>query len=785
MALHYAPGVYVEHPRPQEGLAAVRMDVAGFVGIAERGPVDKAVALDGWPAFLDIFGNFLPNAYLAYSVRAFFENGGRRCHVVRVAASEVHTALDLDPTVIQPADNSSSFVLSTASISPGALVVADQTVTTTAAGVQPTDRGSTIVADIGGFAAHRLVVIRQPGKKPCFAQPVFINAGGNEIRWREPLDALIDIAQPFTLFSSHRCSRLVQSVSADQIVWKAALDPAFDQTKAIDFAAGAGASNGTIYDEDALPLISIEAFNPGQWGNSLSVSVRHSRGLEARSRLCLEPDKPRWLSVEAITGFAKGSIVEIVQVGAPLVRRRIAAVDVKTRRLFWDTDLAAPFDLAAAANGTNPIRVRRYVTSLSVRLKGKLAETFGDLDLPTLADPDASLVNEQSKLIRISRLGGSDYAQPDPTLPLQSNGLCTLSGGRDGIAMLSPDAIVGDLSLETRRGVRVFETVDEPATLAVPDFMIEPMPALMTAPPPKEEPDPCCLCPALPTPPVPPPPMVEATPDFSLDDVLAMQSTLLAHCETRGDRIALIDVPRWRDRPDPYDVDATMAWRQRFDSSYAALYFPWIELTDPLTLPNGKPREVPPSGHAAGCIARTDSVRGTQAAPANMPLQWLSSLPHSIDAAAQEGLNPAGINCIRSFLGRGIRIYGARTLSSDPQWRFLNVRRLIIRLKRALNRGMQWAVFEPQNNIFYDAVFAQVEGFLETEWDERRLSGRTADEAFYVRQIVDRAAYDRGEFILEIGVAPVIPAEFVVLRLSRTEDRLEIVEDTEEQGEDA
>jgi phage tail sheath protein FI len=96
---------------------------------------------------------------------------------------------------------------------------------------------------------------------------------------------------------------------------------------------------------------------------------------------------------------------------------------------------------------------------------------------------------------------------------------------------------------------------------------------------------------------------------------------------------------------------------------------------------------------------------------------------------------------------------------------------------------MQWAVFEPQNNTFYDAVFAQVEGFLETEWDERRLSGRTADEAFYVRQIADQAAYDRGEFVLEIGVAPVIPAEFVVLRLSRTEDRLEIVEDTAKEGE--
>src|SRR3954470_18878550 len=106
MALHYAPGVYVETPRPQDGLTGVRMDVPGFIGIAEKGPVDSVVALDGWPAFLDIFGDFQPNAFLAYSVRSFFENGGRRCHVVRVAADEVSTGLDLG--VAQPADGSSS-----------------------------------------------------------------------------------------------------------------------------------------------------------------------------------------------------------------------------------------------------------------------------------------------------------------------------------------------------------------------------------------------------------------------------------------------------------------------------------------------------------------------------------------------------------------------------------------------------------------------------------------------------------------------------------------------------
>jgi hypothetical protein len=778
MVIHYAPGVYVEQPRPRDVVAGVRMDVAGFVGIAEKGPVDEAVELDGWPAYLDIFGNFLPNAFLAYAVRAFFENGGRRCHVVRVAADESRTKLD--PMAAQPADGSSSFVLSAEGIVKGSLVVIDQTLVTVTSGVQPVDRRSSLVGDTGGFTQGCLVAVTQPGKPIGFATPVVVDSVIKEIRWREPLDPAFDLTLPVTFSTSHRCCRLVQSVAGDELVWSSPLDAAFDPKKAMTFAAGAGASDGTIFDEDGNPLLSVKASSPGQWGDALAVSVRHVRGAETSSRLRPAADLPGVLSVERVVGFASGAIVEILQDGASTVRRRIVSVDVRERRLVWDADLPTPaFDLAAAANGTKPIRVRRHTMALSVRLKGRLTETFSDLDLPTLADPQLSPVNHFSKLIRVARVAGPAYALPDPLLPLLRNGVCSLSGGRDGIAMLTPERIVGDPSEEKRHGIRVFEIVDKPAALAIPDAMIEPMQALAYAPLPEQAPDPCSLCPA--PPPVaelPPPPVVEATPDFSPDDIVFMQSGLVSHCEARGDRIALLDVPRFRDRPDAYDLDALMAWRQRFDTSYAALYFPWIELTDPLTLPSGKPRAVPPCGHAAGCFAWTDFARGTQAAPANVALQWAAALPRSVDSAQQEGLNPAGINCIRTFSGRGIRIYGARTLSSDPQWRFVNVRRLIIRLKRSLYRGLQWAVLEPNNQIFVDAVFAQVEGFLETEWDERRLAGRTADEAFYVRQIVTEGSYDRGEFILEIGVAPVIPAEFVVLRLSRTEDRLEIAEDT-------
>jgi hypothetical protein len=202
-------------------------------------------------------------------------------------------------------------------------------------------------------------------------------------------------------------------------------------------------------------------------------------------------------------------------------------------------------------------------------------------------------------------------------------------------------------------------------------------------------------------------------------------------------------------------------------------------LTDPLSGPQSLTRTVPPSGHAAGVFAATDLGPGTQSAPANVALAWTAALPRAVTSGEQEGLSPAGINCIRGFSGRGIRVWGARTLSSLADWQLLNVRRLMIRLKRVLSRSMQWAVFEPNNRDLVATVFALVEGFLETEWNERRLAGTSPEEAFYVRQIQSADIYDNGQFILEIGVAPVLPAEFVVLRLSRNEDRLEIAELTD------
>jgi len=190
-------------------------------------------------------------------------------------------------------------------------------------------------------------------------------------------------------------------------------------------------------------------------------------------------------------------------------------------------------------------------------------------------------------------------------------------------------------------------------------------------------------------------------------------------------------------------------------------------------------RDIPPSGHATGTCAHVDLETGVHRAPANVELSWIQDVAVDVDAGTQGILNPMGINCIRSFRRRGLRIYGARTVSSDPQWIFVNVRRLMMMIEKTLDRSLQWAVFEPNNYILRQNVAGAISSFLEAVYEAGALAGASDAEAFYVKCDAGNnppELGDLGEFLAEVGVAPAVPAEFVVFRVGRTQDRLEITE---------
>lgn len=190
-------------------------------------------------------------------------------------------------------------------------------------------------------------------------------------------------------------------------------------------------------------------------------------------------------------------------------------------------------------------------------------------------------------------------------------------------------------------------------------------------------------------------------------------------------------------------------------------------------------RRIPPSGHAAGICAQMDTTVGVHRAPANIELQWAQDVTTQVTAEMQGFLNPIGVNCIRAFSGRGLRIYGARTLSSETSWRFLNVRRLMCMIEHALEIALQWAVFEPNNFYLWHKMRLSAITFLNALWEKGALTGNTAAEAFFVNcdQLTNPVTVtSNGWMVAEIGVAPTQPAEFVVFRIGRTENTLEVQE---------
>lgn len=247
--------------------------------------------------------------------------------------------------------------------------------------------------------------------------------------------------------------------------------------------------------------------------------------------------------------------------------------------------------------------------------------------------------------------------------------------------------------------------------------------------------------------------------------VNGLSQALVQHCENLKDRFAVLQTEQGV-MPDALAGDG-LPTSAVSDRGYAALYYPWIKVLDPST---NAETLVPPGGHVAGVYARTDNERGVHKAPANEQLRGVQELEHEIRKEDQDGLNPQGINCIRVFRGRGIRVWGARTTSPNVLWRYVNVRRLFIFLEESIDEGTQWAVFEPNDEPLWARIRQSVSNFLTLQWRDGALQGTTPEEAFYVkcdRTTMTQDDIDQGRLICEIGVAPVKPAEFVVFRITQ------------------
>ena len=357
-----------------------------------------------------------------------------------------------------------------------------------------------------------------------------------------------------------------------------------------------------------------------------------------------------------------------------------------------------------------------------VRKGGKVEEEFDNVTAKKGKLNVVTVVNAKSKLIKIEEIGKAG------ALDVPAKASVSLAGGGSPTpARLTPDDYVGDASRRT--GFGGLEAIDAVTMVCVPDLMAAYQRGLVDN-----------------------------------EGLQAVQLGMIAHCENMGDRVAILDPP-----PN-LNAQQIREWRvdkAGYDSKYAALYWPWIKVFDPAS---GQNVFVPPSGHMAGIWGRSDDTRGVHKAPANEVVRGAISLEIQITKAEHDLLNPHGINCIRAFPGRGIRVWGARTLSSDPAWRYINIRRLFNYLEESILNGTQWAVFEPNDHALWAKMRRTITAFLFNEWRKGALFGLTPDQAYFVKcddETNPAESIDAGMVVCEIGIAPVKPAEFVIFRLSQ------------------
>ena len=383
----------------------------------------------------------------------------------------------------------------------------------------------------------------------------------------------------------------------------------------------------------------------------------------------------------------------------------------------------------------------------------------------TLAKPEAdnyapTVLQQQSNLVRIEQIepNNIDFA----VNPQLLSGVY-LQGGRNGLSQITLHDFTG--STDDRRGLKLLEEIEDVAILAVPDSVYQGTPPLFLTPPPPDR------CQPLPVPKPDPSrddPTAEPKP-LSPQDSLLLQRQMIDHCERLRYRVALIDPP------DKMQISEIEKWPKdrglvmRRSSRFAAIYYPWLKVPDPLKV-EGLNRRVPPSGHVAGTYAQTDLTSGVQRPPANVELEFVTDLGQSISDLQQEGLNENNVNAIRAFPGRGIRVWGARSLAptEDSDWRFIHVRRLMSAIEETVEHSSRWAVFQNNDVALRKSLKHSLEVLLQGFWIKGGLKGGKPADAFYVKcDSTNNPQYviDQGQLICEVGVAIAAPMEFIVFEI--------------------
>jgi len=719
MYSNLAPGVYIQAANPQvRALAPARTDVAAFVGIAECGPVATPTRVTSFAEYQRTFGTFLESGYLAYAVKAFFENGGIAAWVVRATAP--------------------------------------------AAGTQ--------VTSISGrrlnFASALPLL---PGTVVALEQPA--PAQATAVVLRHVVDA-----DPAGMWID---------VDAAPAGVDAAETPPIDTAQPVNLSTGGAAAQTNLVAQNGNLAAAVVASSPGSWANAVAVRVqRQTFAQTAATGAALYAGQQ--LPVSSVARFTRGTFVRVRQ-GAYEEYHTVCDTDPVNRTLILDstdpgrslgpalsTPLSSAFSYAPAAP---PITVEALALDVAVLESGNVVETYPQCSPLDIDGWNAQLATNFSRIAIVP--GSVPTPSLDPTAWPADVDAQLLWGGTDGTRMLAPADLLGALA--------TLAQIREPTLVAIPDACAPAaasLPAIQPSAPPVPCTDPQWLCPpahaVTPAAPPLPPSATEGGPGFDESATALIAQGLVAFCEQGlvpdnaypphpSFRFALVDVPNGVD---------PVGFRQLFDAGRAAIHWPWAGVYDPLGT-QGQVRFVPPSGHVAGAFAGMDLAVGAFRSAANTQLEWIVSLASDLDAATAAVYNDAQVNCIRALPNRGLRIFGARTLSSDANWLYIPVRRLVSMVESAILSSMQWAVFEPNNATTRALVRRSCSTLLQLLWERGAFAGTSAGQAYQV--ICDGtnnppASQALGQLRVDIALAPVRPAEYIIFRVGQQQGVLEVFE---------
>ena len=456
-------------------------------------------------------------------------------------------------------------------------------------------------------------------------------------------------------------------------------------------------------------VLTISAANPGAWAENMRVTVAPASKAKTQVLAVDGAD----LTLKNADGFNPGDVVELFD-GKEAVYATVKSVLDRVVTL----DAPCTADVADSRVGTS-----KYIRTCEITITARLddmVEVYENLSLKAGALNYAPVKTAKSELIRVEV---GPKADAETVVPYE------LCGGTGSELVLTPAGGSNGTVLTVAAGTYLGKDDGPGKRTGLQAFLENGNVSIM------------------------------AIPGVTLPEV---QSALIAFCENKKSCFAILDIPMELTK-----TNDVANFRDMYDSTYAAMYHPWLQMYD---AGSKHAAYFPPSGAMAGIYARSDNERGVHKAPANEVVRGCTGLSCSYNTGEQDILNPLGVNLIRAFPGRGIRVWGARTISSNGLWKYVNVRRLFIYVEESIKANTNWVVFEPNSEALWSRVTRTIANFLATCWRDGALAGSSPDQAFFVEcgpTTMTQDDIDNGRLICQIGIAPVKPAEFVIFRITQ------------------